>query len=392
MNSNSSINTKPLWLLIILSLLGLAVSAYLSYEHYVVLQHGFAGKSFCNINSYFNCDLVLSSRYATIGTIPLAGVGLFFYLYLLGALLHGLVAVEKTPKILALPTLLVLVACIASGVLAYISFYKLGSFCLFCSSLYVINFLLFLGFAAFYRFKLAVFSESIELSQFVKSLLVIGVIFAIGLFLLHYQTKRSKQEIAPAELEKYLEFFFSQAPIELDTQNRPYWGNAESKVVLVEFSDFECPFCKLAAFNLKPMLTDYKNKIKLVYLHYPLDQSCNTHMPKSLHIHACKLSYATQCAAEQGKFWEYHDETFDLQPKFSESSYEEIAKKLGLNLDNFRACMQSPKTASLVASDIEQGQKVGLEGTPSIYLNGRKLEYWYIPQVLKKVIERSLEK
>lgn len=378
------------WLAFAFVLLGIGVALHLTIDHYRVLQTGFTGKTFCNINSYLNCDIVLSSRYSKIAGIPLAGLGLLFYVYLGVLLVAARLSPEDSGAKLFLPFLLCVASVLGSVFLAYVSFYQLHSFCIFCSSLYLINIVLAL---AFYKLSdvTGAAMKNFSIKKWKTGLIAFLAVFGIGIILLQTSNKQYAREIPKGELEAYLRDFFRQKVYTFDTTGRPFWGNQDAKIVIVEFSDFECPYCKLAAFNLKPILADYQDKVKLVFLQFPLDQSCNVGMTKEGHKQACQVSYASYCAMEQGKFWEFHDEAFDRQPKFAPDKIEKMATKLKLDLNKFKACQNSEAAKNFVADDINQGIRADVPGTPSLFVNGRAFGAWQSKTAFHKLLDQILQ-
>lgn len=136
-------------------------------------------------------------------------------------------------------------------------------------------------------------------------------------------------------------------------------------VTLVEFSDFECPFCGRVAPTMDQILKDYNGKVKLVYKHFPL----------SFHPNAQPAALASECANEQGKFWEFHDKLFANQESLSTDFYKKTAQELGLNGDKFQKCLDGNTYASRVTNDENLGAQVGVQGTPATVLidkNGNK--------------------
>lgn len=375
---------------LLIATIGIAMSAYLTYEHYQVLKIGYTGKSFCNINSYLNCDLVLSSRYASLGSIPLAGLGFLFYLYVTGALLYALWTDRAPEAYLGLPYLLSMGSCLLSLGLAWISLYQLQSFCIFCTSLYLVSFALFVFLKKTLAQPLGDTMGLFHRIPWKPALIYFATIFVIGSGLFDLSHRQFARELSPELKERYLISFKNQPQVSFDVSGRPFWGNPEAKVTIVEFSDFECPYCKVAAFNLKPALTDYKEKVKLVFMNYPLDQACNKTLEREMHKQACTTASAAYCAGQQGKFWEYHDLAFDRQPKFSESSLENIAKKLKLDLATFKTCLGATTTQQFLAADIEQGNQAKLQGTPSVFVNGRPFPDWRSKDLFQAVVEKEL--
>ncbi|MFO1462176.1 MAG: thioredoxin domain-containing protein [bacterium] len=376
------------WATLLVVLFAIGASAYLVREHFLHLSSAFTSRSLCNISSYLNCDLVLTSRYASLGTLPLAGLGLVYYLYVLGALLYARLAPEGLAENLALPALLALFSIALSLFLAYVSIFQLRSMCVFCTSLYAANIVLW-----FLLKALIGQGGPVKLFQRIawgKSLAYFGIVFAIGGILLHTSHKQFAKELSESEAKEYLDAFFAQTPFAIDTTGRPYWGNPDAKIVIAEFSDMECPFCKVAAFNLKPILSDYKDKVKLVFMNYPLDKSCNPAMERELHQNACQVAYAAHCAAEQGKFWEYHDAAFERQPRFSPEALQKIAQKLKLDMAAFQACLSSEATKAFVSADLEQGSKAKVQGTPTVFINGRLFPNWISRQLVHRALDKML--
>lgn len=139
-------------------------------------------------------------------------------------------------------------------------------------------------------------------------------------------------------------------------------GNFNAPITLVEFSDFECPFCGRIYPTFKKILADYPGKVRLVYKYFPL----------SFHPNAQKAAEAAECANEQGKFWEYHDVLFDNQAGgFSSDKFKTWAQTLGLNATQFDTCLETGKYAAKVQADEQEGQAKGVNGTPATFVNGQ---------------------
>lgn len=151
----------------------------------------------------------------------------------------------------------------------------------------------------------------------------------------------------------------------------PVKGQENAPVTIVEFSDFECPFCgRFYSETLSQIEEEYINtgKVKLYYRHYPL----------SFHPKATPLALASECAHEQGKFWEMHDKIFEATAAGTSSTatdadYTTWAGELGLNTANFESCYTSKKYQENVDEDFAAGGQVGVSGTPTFYINGKQL-------------------
>jgi protein-disulfide isomerase len=148
--------------------------------------------------------------------------------------------------------------------------------------------------------------------------------------------------------------------MQVDLKNAPILGNPSASLTLVEFSDFQCPYCIQAQPTLKALLQKYKGKIRLAYLHLPL----------SIHPEAKAAAQAAWAAGQQGKFFAYHDRLFSLAGALQPESYVQIAQDLGLDLVKFNRDRQSPQASAQIESDLQQAAKLGIQGTPSFVLNG----------------------
>jgi protein-disulfide isomerase len=141
-------------------------------------------------------------------------------------------------------------------------------------------------------------------------------------------------------------------------ESSPQTGAKNSKITIVEFSDFQCPFCAKANDNLKQFMAKHGKEVTLVYKHLPLTK---------IHSEALPAAKAAWAAQQQGKFWEYHDALFDNQEQLGESLYLEIAKKLNLDLKKFE--IDRTKAQTEIDRDLALANKLGLDGTPVIIMN-----------------------
>jgi protein-disulfide isomerase len=158
-------------------------------------------------------------------------------------------------------------------------------------------------------------------------------------------------------------------------------GNPHAPVTIVEFSDFQCPFCKRSESTLQDLLTKYGDRIKIAYLDFPLAE---------IHPQAQSAAEAARCAGEQGKFWEYHDALYADQSKLGGADLVTHAAALNLDKQKFQACLDSGKFKSKIQADLEQGNKVGVAGTPGFFVNGVFLS-GALPQAeFEKIIDNQL--
>jgi protein-disulfide isomerase len=170
--------------------------------------------------------------------------------------------------------------------------------------------------------------------------------------------------------------------VAIPTAGAPMRGPADAALTLVEFSDFQCPYCALAVVKLDAVLDAYPGKIKLVFKQFPLDT----------HSQAALAAAAAISAHHQGKFWPMHDALFTHRTQLSRPSILELARITGLDMKRFEADLDSPETKRTVARDVEDGDRAGVEGTPTVYINGRKYNGSLNLPEIRKVIEEELKK
>jgi protein-disulfide isomerase len=160
----------------------------------------------------------------------------------------------------------------------------------------------------------------------------------------------------------------------------PVRGGASAPVTLVLFSDFQCPFCARVVPTLDDVQKQYGEKVRIVWKHQPL----------SFHPNALPAAEAAEAAREQGKFWPFHDRLFASQRELSPETYARIAKEIGLDVRRFEEATRSRKFRSRVEADQRLAEKVGAAGTPTMFVNGEKVEGAVPLATLKAVIDRKL--
>lgn len=181
-----------------------------------------------------------------------------------------------------------------------------------------------------------------------------------------YLAQQKKQEVVRSAFEKLkadakvkIELPEPKG-LEFELAGHPMLGDPSAKVTIVEFSDFECPYCGQAAPKVHEILSAYPKDVKIYFLNFPL----------SFHKTAMPAAIAATCAHKQAKFWEMHDKMFANQQALSEDFFKSTAKDLGLDESKFVACLDDPATKDQVNKDLEQGNLAGVEGTPSFFING----------------------
>ncbi len=152
------------------------------------------------------------------------------------------------------------------------------------------------------------------------------------------------------------------APKKIDVSDAPMKGNPNGRVTLIEFADYECPHCKRFQPVLRQVLDEFPNDVKLYFKHYPLPQHSNARL-------AAEGAVAAQ---KQGKFWQYQDKLWEHQDDLSPAEIEKVAKETGLDLAKFRKDLASDAVKAKVSKDHDEGAAIGLQATPTLYIDGRE--------------------
>jgi len=176
-----------------------------------------------------------------------------------------------------------------------------------------------------------------------------------------------------------LSFNAPQFVLELDDGVSPVKGSAKPAVTIVEFSDFECPFCSEVQGTLKQVMQTYGKDVRLVFKHLPLEGHRNS-------LPAARAAY---CAAEQDRFWQFHDALFASR-NLSPALFEQVANDLGLGVPKFRACLESEQSRTAIVKDIETARLFRIESTPSFIVNGKLIKGALSFADFQKIIEREL--
>lgn len=385
---------------------GILLALYLLVQHTRLMAGIQDGASFCSLGGFADCDVVNASRFSELFGIPLATLGILYFLFLLlmgivfppkersfrfaqgvmgWALIFGLLfdIVYFCIQVFALKTLCVM--CLLTYLTTLIHFY-------FCSKLVPQG----RGFIA--QGKHLVLPDASWIYPQWKSarIALLGISFVLGgavAFLLPSFIRQGSANYT--HVDNALDQFFIQwkeRPIKnLDVKDHNgTWGNPNAKIKIVEFSDFECPFCRKAAFTLHTVLKPYKDRVHFAFKHFPLDSTCNPALPYQLHAHACKLAKLAVCAEKKGNFWEFHDKVFlQMSDEDMKEGFDFIQKSLKgiFSEDEIKACLNNAAAAEAVTEDLKMGSSLNVRGTPTLYINGKHVSIPITIESLRKLIE-----
>jgi protein-disulfide isomerase len=201
---------------------------------------------------------------------------------------------------------------------------------------------------------------------------------------LHQQAQEQRRQALLKELQPHYPVTVAlRAPtVEVATEGEPFLGPTSAPVTIVEFSDFQCPYCRQAQSTLKQLMAAYEGKIKLVFRDFPL---------RNIHPQAQKAAEAAQCAAEQQKFWPYHDRLF-ASTSLQMDDLKKFAQELELNMEQFTSCLDSSKPAAGIDADIQAGQQAGVNATPTFFVNGSPLSGAASYERFKELVDAALER
>jgi protein-disulfide isomerase len=170
-------------------------------------------------------------------------------------------------------------------------------------------------------------------------------------------------------------------PVTIPVDGAPVRGPADARITLVEFSDFECPFCSAAVKQVDAVMAAYPNDVKLIYKQFPL----------SMHPHAQLAAEASLAAGDQGKFWEMYEALFKNYRRLSRDNILALAQQLSLDMGKFKSDLDSGKYKALIDKDLADGEAAGVYGTPSFYINGQQYNGEVTLTALKPILEGDLK-
>lgn len=392
----------------VVALAGAVIAAISTSQHMRLRRTGFEESSFCAISERINCDLVNASSYSEFAGIPVAWWGLTFYVVTAGMALVGAFS-RKEPKAT------VMVAWAMSGIgillsifLAYVAAVIIGAVCIECLTMYAANVALFVLLGVALRVPLGGLPRLIIdytkatvgrpsnvgfSPRLLKHAVVIVLCFAASFAAMKgIQAKQRGEEGTISTEEKVKAFYFQSLNAIEPDPSWAVWGNPKAKVAVIEFSDFQCPFCRLAGFNIKPYLQEFRNDVAFYFVNYPLDSSCNEAMERPMHPYGCFAAKAALCANKRGDFWSFHDDLFRNQRKLNEDVILGLGGRRGWDREEFKSCIESPEVDAEVRREIAAGRKIYVSGTPTVFVGGRKLKYWRDPDYLQAVVKEEIRR
>ena len=363
----------------LLALLGLGLTIKLAFIYYTANYDQYALSSFCSVNDFIDCDGAARTKTAQFIGLPLAWWGIFFYIIIL-----FLTVVEKLKNIKFLKFLEVFktpyayistlgtIAFICSMALAGISIFGIKKLCVLCFATYFID-LIIATVASDGMFKNILINFKITVLDFIdgakkytKTFIVLLLAFvsflAYSKITLNFvpHIKRSNS------IMKYRNIEYNPYRINGNTL-----GNSNGDVVIELYSDYVCPLCYIQNIMLHQVVKEFDN-IKIVHHNLPFDKKCNSYIQVNMHPGACFMSRVAIAARNQGNYWGMSSLLYENQPKNLDEAIE-LAEKLNLNIDKFKSDIETLTTYKEIEKEIEKGNKLEIDATPTMYVNGDKV-------------------
>lgn len=384
-------NRTFLWIAILSTLAAIGVHGYLTMHHYEMILGVARGKGLCNLGGAFDCDAVNTSKYSELfgRAIALWGAAVNTFLVLM-MIWHALTGSERLRRY---SFYLASFVAIVSIVMGLISYTQIRVFCLFCSTVYVLSFIAAIALALYNRGEQfsrigddlrALFRRAPEGSM---SVLVSGLVLTLlPVMAIHSSYMTAYGERLRWAIPESLDIWRTAQPFTFTDEGGLIKGAPADKaaLTLVEFADFRCPHCKTAVPGLHSFVKS-RPDVRLVFLNFPLDSSCNSAMKQP--GTSCAMAKAVYCANQAGKGWEAHDWLFDNQGKVTPESLTGLPGILGLDEAQFKSCTEANQTHEAISAQAELGLKAGVKGTPSVYANGKSLPEGFMIPILEAVYD-----
>lgn len=381
---NTASKNKFLLLAIISTIIAIGVHGYLTVHFYGVKFGLLEGASVCNLNATFNCDTVTASKFSALFGVPMALWGIATNVILLFLLtVTRLNLVQDRSKASRYAFLVSLVTVLASFAMGVISLTAMTAYCIFCISTYALSIIGFAG-AWLGADNLSVTNLSNDIKDaFVTDKWFLGSLIAIPVFAfignIMYLESHGLGEIEKTAKEKVA--YWSASP---EQKFDPTKGLSMQKgstgpvMTIVEFADFRCPHCKHAAPSLHNFTQSHPD-VKLIFKPFPLDGTCNEAIKGGGDGISCGLASAVMCSEKIAqKGWLAHDYIFEnqmdiIQAGSLDKNLDVVSKTVGISVEDLKKCINDPATGELIRSMANEGAAAQIQGTPTVFVNGKLL-------------------
>ena len=374
-------NTAKRITLTVLALIGLITSIKLSFIYWDANFNPYALSSFCSINDLIDCDGVAKTTHSQFFGIPLALWGVFLYFIFLvftfadklqniqikGFRILGFLEVFKKPE--SYICALGIIAFFISMMLAGLSIFEIKKICILCFFTYVLNLLIGIVGKPKDENIFQVFATSFKdfiAALKIKKYAITFVILAIAAAGVLVYTEISDILAPQVKMQKELEYF--SKPDERYKTTGNVLGEHNAKLVVHEYTDYQCPFCFVLNTMMLRAVNELKN-IKVVHHNLPLDKDCNSALSTQMHPGSCLMAKYAIAAGYQGKYWDMNSLLFDKEFQGEESILNNAKSIRGLNIEKLKQDAHSEKTQKELQKEIDEANHIGIDGVPAIRIN-----------------------
>ncbi|MCB0343293.1 MAG: DsbA family protein [Pseudobdellovibrionaceae bacterium] len=372
---------------------------YLTLHYYSLNFGGGAGQSVCNISAVFDCDAVSASQYSEFLGIPMAlWGGMTNLILLLLIAISGWRLADNASRASRITLYLASLVVLASVAMGTVSLTLISYFCLFCIATYILSVVTFETLRQSQDGPVCsnLMSDTKALFTTDKKYLLLLVAIPAGAFLIHtsalsqYGIDRLAQRVS-----NNLADWKNTKTVQLAGTPMLVKGPAasEAKMVISEFADFRCGFCKAVASPIHLFLKSHPD-VRMEFYTFPLDGECNDAITGKTGL-SCRLAKAVLCSEKQQRGWDMHDYIFKNQMNINQfNAVPQIdrdlaayASTIGLNWDDVVTCMEAPDTLEAIKQQAKLGHDIGISGTPAVYINGRKMQNAI--RIYKQLLEQA---
>ena len=371
-----------MWCLL-LGLLGIGLASYLVFLHLGLMRGELLGGAVCGGSGAFNCHVVTAGSWSSFLGMPLALWGLVGYVVVLALSVLGLQspdwAAHASILIFALALLFVGIDLALLALMVFV----IRFYCVLCLLSYAVNLTLFVIAARSLErpWLRALGQLGGSLAALMPSsrrpatglfwaLIFVGVFGVVGV---HASTTFVTRGSLGSMRKQMREFASKQPRVSVEVTGDPMLGPSGAPLQIIEFSDFLCPACQRASKMNTIIVASHRRDARFIFKHFPLDSSCNEKISRMVHPGACRVAAASGCVPLQGKFWLFHDLVFEQGHPYNVMNLEGDVERLGVNMAQFRTCMESGQGLEAVKRDIAEAGKVGVVSTPTYIINGLPL-------------------
>lgn len=405
---------KLILLIIGTAIIGVVFSSYLFINHFQETSGDSILFQLCSISDSFDCTRINQSRYSLFMGFPIAGYGLFYYLFILIFLSVGHVTNHEKFSLFLQGLFLIasFVSMLTILPLAFISITELKTYCLFCMIIWLCNIVLFFLFGTLIRrkehvgFMKAFGNAFVSFFGFLKqfytapahvfvlasvSLSLFAAIFFGGEYLgIKKDLERASSNLE--ELDKLISEFYSRPVLKSAVEGLPvFHGQSDSAVTIVEYADFNCPACKKGLKTMEELTKRYPGKLAVYLKNFPLDSTCNPAAVRDRGGLPCTSALIAVALREKNSYHHYVDQLMSSEQPLSFEQVEESLTAVGIKPKDLGMMFKDGKAKDTLDQEIKEGIELGIKSTPSFLINGRLISGLPPFYVLNRLIQVELD-